>query len=140
MLGSQNAIMDKRTYRRNTAKPTCQQVTSSETMNSCFREVFWRTVFCYQRLKSPLFSGNIKIMNLLNGQLHGEALCYRHYLLQYFQLAAPKEILFSSLSLHVYIPETIHKLNHPHCGEGTWEKGKHLYISLRFLLTNKVFV
>lgn len=65
------------------------------------------------------------MVNSLNRQAHGEAMCYRHYLLQYLQLAAPKEILFS-LSLHVHIPETIHKLSHPHCGEGTWEKGKHL--------------
>lgn len=80
------------------------------------------------------------MINSLNRQLHDEAMCYIHYLPQYFQLAAPKEILFSPLSLHVHIPETIHKLNHPHCGEGTREKGKHLYVSLSSLLTNKVFI
>lgn len=80
------------------------------------------------------------MINSLNRQLHDEAMCYIHYLPQYFQLAAPKEILFSPLSLHVHIPETIHKLNHPHCGEGTWEKGKHLYVSLSSPLTNKVFI
>lgn len=72
--------------------------TTSETMNSCFTEVFWRNVFCSQRLKTPLFSVNIKMINSLNRQLHGEAMCYRHYLLQYFQSAAPKEILSSLLT------------------------------------------
>ena len=51
-----------------------------------------------------------------------------------------KKSFSPSLSLHVRIPESIHKLNHHYCGENTWEEGRHLYVSLRALLTNKAFL